>query len=352
MISDVCHSKRQGHTFKRTAAAVCIILLLSGIALAETGITWDYFLFNLTKNTWYSDKPFFTNAESVELCKNSPRTVYAKKTKSWDIYSTLFYGNNYSEKLEKNLTEGWNASETQSALSKDCEDIAFVSTKDGTKDIWLMSFDGDYQENLIADTEEDRDNCKECNDDVNPDFSRDGKTIFFSRCVPVVPPQEPGHVKAPLLSEKRCQYDLMALDIKTKKMMPLLGKEWQGSDELDIDTFYESDTLVFSSNRFGVWQIFTADYNGAKVKQLTTLEKDAIYPKVSFDDRYIVFNVVDYLKKESEFEKPKEWYRALVMETSGGNIKDIVSDPVQRLKPFWLPSTSAGDYIVALRREK
>lgn len=278
------------------------------------------------------------NVSSVDMCKEGPRITYVKKKESRDVYSSLFYGDNSYEKLEKNLTEGWKASETESSISKDCENIAFVSTKDGTKDIWLMIFDGDYQENLIEDIQN-RDNCRECYDDVNPDFSRDGKTIFFSRCVPDSY-EEPGHVKNTSLS-RGCHYQLVNLDIKTKKIIPVLNSEWNTSDVLDVDTFYESDQILFSSNRFGAWQVFISDYHG-KVRQVTELEKDAIYPKVSFDDRYIVFNLVDYVKS-GEFSKPKEKLRVLIMETSGSNMRELK----EGAKPFWLPLTFK-DYVIGI----
>ena len=143
----------------------------------------------------------------------------------------------------RNLTNH-SAIDTSPALSPTGQQIAFISDRSGTPQLWTVDSDGSNLQRLVSEG-------GHCD---SPDWSPDGRFILYSW-------QAPGHWK----------HDVYVIEVATEKIFQLtLG---MGSHE-NPTWSPDGRHIVFQSTRTGSKQIFTMNADGKNLKQLTAYGKN------------------------------------------------------------------------------
>jgi len=240
--------------------------------------------------------------------------------------------------------------EGQPAWSPDGSKIAFVSDRDGNKEIYVMDANGSEQERLTYNS------C----DDIEPDWSPDGSKIVFS-------------------SNRSGNYDVWIMDADGNHQVQLTRRSW---DEMAPAWRYNEDKIlyydpywngtvyimnadgsgqtalangrypswssdgtkiVFSSNQHGPLEIFLMNQDGSDQRRLTFNGRKRYEPAWSPNGNKIVFSI------EKLDMTPDNWTYfpdLYMMESDGSNLKRLTfddyeynffSEGLQRRRPTWSP---------------
>jgi len=114
------------------------------------------------------------------------------------------------------------------------------------------------------------------------------------------------------------------ISIETETITVEENELTQEASEQNI--FKESlDKIVFTSNRTGNFEIFTMNWDGTNIQQLTNSEYDDINPSLSLKGDKIVFD-----------SWGKDYHKIYIMNTDGTELT-LLKDDVRGGYPTWLP---------------
>lgn len=183
--------------------------------------------------------------------------------------------------------------------------IAFVSTESGTKEIYLMDYDGHNVQRLT----------KNRSINLNPDFSPNGRELLYT-------------------SYRRGNPDLFRREIFT-------GTEAVVSSQrgINVTASWSPDgkQLALAMSRDGNSEIYVISRDGKETRRLTTHQAIDVSPTWSPDGRRIAF-VSDRLGKPQVF----------VMNVDGSDVRRLTTSGAYNVSPRWSPK---GDRIVYCRQE-
>jgi dipeptidyl aminopeptidase/acylaminoacyl peptidase len=142
---------------------------------------------------------------------------------------------------------------------EDTSTIAFVSNRDGNREIYLMSSDGSHQKRLTSTPK----------DEQAPVWSPDGSRFAY------------------LLRQDQKNFDLWLIDADGTAAEPLVAGP---ANDVACSWSPDGQSLAFSSNRDGDLEIYTVNVMDGQITQLT--ENTGIIderPNWSPDGKYITF---------------------------------------------------------------
>ena len=206
---------------------------LAFVSLLPNSHRWQLWIQNLQGGhrihptpTSYVSSPSMSPTALVFSARQSGKT-------DSDIYLVDF-----ATERSRNLTNH-PAIETSPTWSPTGDQIAFISDRSGTPQLWMVDSDGSNLERLISEG-------GHCD---SPDWSPDGRFIVYSW-------QAPGQWK----------HDVYVSEVATKKIFQLTSGI--GSHE-NPDWSPDGRHIVFQSTRTGSKQIFIMNADGKNLKQVT-----------------------------------------------------------------------------------
>lgn len=223
-------------------------------------------------------------------------------------YTVEAEGKEEAETYGKKLTENAEFN-TNPVFSPDGKRIAFISTRNGYGDLFVMNVDGTSQKSIL------KSRIGRSLDVIHSEghalsWSPDGEKIVFA-----------GEKK-----EKDCLYIINLKKNRLKRLrLPL--------EVLKSPCFsHQGDKITFVGMEGGINDLYSVDANGKNLERLTSDEFDDDYPVFSPDDKKIVY--------VSEREKQKDLF-LLDVETLA--ITQLTSTPSDEMDPSWAPD---GDSII------
>jgi hypothetical protein len=188
------------------------------------------------------------------------------------------------------------AHDGEPAPSPDGRRIAFVSTRDGNRELYVMRVGGGQQRRLT----------RSAADDEWPDWSRDGPLVFQS--------------------DRGGDFDLYVLSAGgsgLRRLTHLLG------DERTPAWSPDGSIVAFAADRAGSYDIYTVRADGSGVRRLTSDPGNDFAPAWSPDARFLVF--------ESDLDGRDQLFVVRAREGSGlVRLTDVQADkdaPDWRLEP-------------------
>ncbi|HIJ95485.1 MAG TPA: Tol-Pal system beta propeller repeat protein TolB [Desulfuromonadales bacterium] len=183
--------------------------------------------------------------------------------------------------------------------------IAYVTTKTGNKEIWIMDWDGNNPLPLT----------RNGSINLNPDFSPDGREILFT-------------------SYKRGNPDLYKRALSSPVEIPLSRRSG-----LNITGNWSPDgtKIALALSKDGDAEIYTIARDGSKPVRLTINPALDLYPSWSPDGKQIAF-LSDRLGKPQIF----------VMASDGGGVRRLTTSGAYNVNPRWSPK---GDKIAYARMQ-
>ncbi|HMS65202.1 MAG TPA: biopolymer transporter Tol [Ignavibacteria bacterium] len=215
----------------------------------DYGSTGMYIYDIAKKEAEYVTAPVSTN---YSWSPDGKKIIFAKRNTPQTIHhSTVYdlYEYNVKAKIEKRLTTNLRA--YSPSYSPDGKLICFVVNKDGTLNLEIADADGTNYDPITA-----FNNGEQV---YNPKFSKDGKKIIFDFS----------------FEESR---KLAEIEIETGKINYLLDDP--GVDYRNPSYSIDGKKLYFSSNRTGIFNIYSMDLENNDVKQLTNVLGGAFMPSV------------------------------------------------------------------------
>jgi len=233
--------------------------------------------------------------------------------KKWQRYMKEKYqqeaeGKEEAEIYGKKLTENAEFN-TNPVFSPDGKRIAFISTRNGYGDLFVMNADGMSQKSILK--------------------SRIGRSLDVIHYEGHALSWSPDGEKIVFAGEKKEKNYLYIINLRKNK----LKKLYLPLEVLKSPCFSrKGDKIVFVGMEGGINDLYLVDANGKNMKKLTSDEFDDNYPVFSPDDKKIVY--------VSEREKQKDLF-LLDVETLA--ITRLTSTPSDEMDPSWSPD---GDSIV------
>lgn len=233
--------------------------------------------------------------------------------KKWQRYIKEKYtieaeGKAESEIYGKKLTQDAEFN-SNAVFSPDGKRIAFISTRNGYSELFVMNVDGTSQKSILK--------------------SRIGRSLDVIHSEGHALSWSPDGEKIIFAGEKRGKDYLCVINLKRGKLKKLrLPLEVLKSPCFSR----KGDKIVFVGMEGGINDLYLADANGKNLEKLTSDEFDDNYPLFSPDDKKIVY--------VSERERQKDLF-LLDLETL--TITRLTSTPSDELDPSWSPD---GDSIV------
>ena len=233
--------------------------------------------------------------------------------KKWQRYMKEKYtieaeGKEEAEVYGKKLTQGAEFNGPP-VLSPDGKRIAFISSRNGYGELFVMNVDGTSQKSILK--------------------SRIGRSLDVIHYEGHALSWSPDGEKIAFAGEKKEKDYLYIINLRKNKLkrlrLPL--------EVLKFPCFSrKGDKIIFVGMEGGINDLYLVDTNGKNLVKLTNDEFDDSYPVFSPDDKKIVY--------VSEREKQKDLF-LLDMETLG--ITRLTSTPSDEMDPSWSPD---GDSIV------
>jgi Tol biopolymer transport system component len=175
--------------------------------------------------------------------------------------------------------------------SKNGREIAFVSTRDGNREIYVMRADGSDQHRLTRDS----------GDDEWPSWSA-GRRIVFQ-------------------SDRGGSFDLYVMDADGSHLRRLTDL---GGDERTPAWSSDGSTVAFASDRAGTYDLYTVRSDGSGLRRLTSDPGEEFAPAWSPDDRFLVFG--------SDRDGRDQLF---VVRASGGGLARLTNAQADKDAPDW-----------------
>ncbi|MCK4802514.1 PD40 domain-containing protein, partial [bacterium] len=254
--------------------------------------------------------------ESLDITRVFARTIDTDLysfDKKWQRYMKEKYTIEAEEKAEseiygKKLTQDAEFN-TNAVFSPDGKRIAFISTRNGYSELFVMNVDGTNQKSILK--------------------SRIGRSLDVIHSEGHALSWFPDGEKIIFAGEKRGKDYLYTINLRKNKLKKLrLPLEVLKSPCFSR----KGDKIVFVGMEGGINDLYLVDANGKNLEKLTSDEFDDNYPLFSPDDKKIVY--------VSERERQKDLF-LLDMETLA--ITRLTSTPSDEFDPSWSPD---GDSIV------
>ncbi len=192
--------------------------------------------------------------------------------------------------------------------------IAFVSSRDGNAEIYVMDADGENQRNLT----------NHPNEDFQPSWSPDGKRIAFIS-------DRDGHVNI----RDSPNYEIYVMDADGGNQLNLTNDP---HNDKSPSWSPNGKRIVFSSDRDNDRdhniEIYVMDADGENQERLTNNLTEDQYPSWSPDGQRIAFSARRDGHVENEFGITYEIY---VMDTNGGNEQRLTENRNNDWNPSWSP---------------
>ncbi len=174
---------------------------------------------------------------SPALAPDGLRIAYSSRrpsSVSSDIFLSALDGSG-----RRNLTNRVNSIDTSPAWSPSGQQIAFISDRSGSPQLWMMDADGTNLQRLISEG-------GHCD---SPSWSPDGRFVLYSWQAP-----------------RQWRHDIYLVEAATGRLFQLTSA--QGNNE-SPDWSPDGRHIVFQSNRGGLRQVFIMNIDGKNLKQLT-----------------------------------------------------------------------------------
>jgi Tol biopolymer transport system component len=172
--------------------------------------------------------------------------------------------------------------------------IAFVSTRDGNQEIYVMNTDGTDQTNLTVHPAQ----------DTVPDWSPDDKRIAFE-------------------SNRDGNWEIYLMNADGSGQVRLTNNP---HEDHDPDWSPDGQRIVFHSDREdGVWRVWVMNVDGSDQKPLTNNSAGDWAASWSPDGQRLAF--------ASNFSHPEIYS----MDTDGGNLLRLTNNPARESVPHWSP---------------
>ena len=206
-----------------------------------------------------------------------------------------------------NLTNNDQADDRQPSWSPDGRQIAFVSDRDGNREIYTMDADGSGPVNLTQDP----------GDDTQPSWSPDGGRIAFvsQRNLDALAPTE-----------------IYVMNADGTNQLLLTRNE---AEDAQPSWSPNGQKIVFSTNRDGNYEIYVMSADGTSPVNLTLDPGDDIEPSWSPDGKYVAFSS----------NRSGVW-EIYLLEVAGGQVHKLVETFSNAQWPTWLPTPAVGDVSV------
>jgi Tol biopolymer transport system component len=242
-----------------------------------------------------------------------------------------------------NLT-GDPAGDLQPAWSPDGTRIAFVSNRSGNNDIYVMNADGSQQMNLTSHDAE----------DIHPTWSPDGTRIAFAssrgggtNIYTITPAGEevvqltraPGINEAPVWSPDGTR--LAFVSNRDNGNWEIYTMNADGTDQVNITNAADDDRdpawspdgtrIAFVSNRAGDWEIFLMNVDGSAQTIFNDTPDDDGGPAWSPDGAQMIFHTLVFVSGESP---NYEIYR---VNLDGSGLQNLTSHPATDIQAAWSP---------------
>ena len=189
--------------------------------------------------------------------------------------------------------------------------IAFVSKRDGNREIYVMKADGRNQHRLTNNG----------TDDWSPSWSPDGKRIVFCS-----DRDRHAHFIAGLFTS-----EIYVMDAAGGNQQNLTNDP---KDDRSPSWSPDGERIAFTSRREGDDEIFLMDPDGGNQRRLTNNRHDDYSPSWSPDGKRIVFGARRDGHFENEFGITEEIY---VIDTDGGNEQRLTDNRNNDWDPSWSP---------------
>lgn len=208
------------------------------------------FLYDIdTKKTELIAFPVSTN---FSWSYDGKKIIYAERTfpptidgiSIYDVYEYTF-----KDKSVKRLTNDLRA--YSPSYSRDGEKICFIVNKGGTLNLYISDKEGKNKKPLTS--------FNQGEQIYNPKFSADGSRIYFD------------------FSQKDSR-EIAYIDISSKKFEYVLNDE--NVDERNPVISEDGKKMYYSSDRTGIFNIYSYDFDTKEVKQITNVEGGAVMPSI------------------------------------------------------------------------
>jgi TolB protein len=236
-----------------------------------------------------------TPTRPIVIARTIPAIAYMckeKRPEPWQICVMDADGANITVLTD---SEG---DDTTPTWSPDGEHIAFVSTRDGNREIYVMENNGSHQVNLTNHPA----------DDWMPSWSPDGQRIAF-------------------VSYRDGNWEIYVMGADGSDVTRLTEDE---TDDWTPSWSPDMAEIAFCSTRDGNWEIYVMDSTGSPPIRLTEHPENDIAPTWSSDGQWIAF--------ESTRDGNSEIY---VMDRNGEQLRNLSNEPMaDDHGPSWSPDGS------------
>jgi Tol biopolymer transport system component len=186
--------------------------------------------------------------------------------------------------------------------------IAFVSERDGDRDIFLINADGTDERNLT--NAEGR--------DERPVWSPDGRYLAY-------------------VSERDGNPEIYVMDMETDELINVSNDEaWDTNPAWSPD----GDTLLFNSTRDSRWQMYTVKRDGSDLQRLVELDGSTYASAWSPDGELIAFTW------GNGYSDPDTYNAAMltVVNADGSNVRELAPMDAEFPRVTWSPDSRQITY--------